>query len=56
MARQEANKELVKLISEMVEKYPDWRFHQILMNCGIEISTSQFYEESEKTLKKFKKF
>ena len=32
--RQDANRELVRLLSEWVEKYPDMRFGQILRNAG----------------------
>ena len=33
--RQTANREILKNIAEMVEKYPDLRFGQILANLGI---------------------
>ena len=33
--RQTANREILKDINEMVEKYPDLRFGQILVNLGI---------------------
>lgn len=33
--RQTANREILKDIAEMVEKYPDLRFGQILVNLGI---------------------
>ena len=50
-ARQEANRTILNLLSEAIEKNPDLRFHQILQNLGIEIPhTDQFYEESSKTL------
>lgn len=53
MSRLEANREIVAAISDLVEKYPDWRFHQILMNCDIESPNGdRWYEESEETLKK----
>ena len=49
--RQEANRTILNLLSEAVEKNPDLRFHQLLQNFGIEIPhTDQFYEESSKTL------
>ena len=55
MTRQEANRKIVEYISGMVEKYPDWRFHQILLNGRItKPSTDQWYEESEDTLKNIK--
>lgn len=50
-SRQEANRAILKLLSEAVEKNPDLRFHQILQSFGIEVPhTDQFYEESSKTL------
>jgi hypothetical protein len=33
--RRDANRELVRLLAEWVEKYPDMRFGQILRNMGI---------------------
>ncbi len=53
MTRQEANRELVRRISEMVEMYSDLRFHQILMINGISDGTDQFNEESTVTLMKW---
>ena len=39
----------------MVETCPDWRFHQILQNIGVEKpGQDQWYEESEETLKNTK--
>ena len=51
MTRIEANREILKRISEIVERFPDWRFHQILQNMGIEnVGADKFYEESVDTL------
>ena len=51
MTRLEANRSIVNLIKETVEAYPDWRFHQILQNIGVEIpGIDQWYEESTDTL------
>lgn len=33
--RQIYNRLIIKRISGLVEKYPDWRFGQLLWNCGI---------------------
>ena len=53
MRRLEANREIVAAISKLVENHPQWRFHQILMNCGIEVpGEDKFYEESNDTLTK----
>jgi len=35
MNRQEANREIVNRISEMVESQPDLRFNQILFSLGV---------------------
>ena len=34
--RQEYNYKCLDILKEMVEKYPDWRFMQILSNTGID--------------------
>lgn len=51
--RQEYNKEIVKILGEMVEKYPDMRFGQILSNFA-NINNDPFYIESKFTLKSLK--
>ena len=52
MTRKEANEQLVKEIAKWVERFPDWRFHQILNNIGVEKpNVDQWYEESDTTLK-----
>ena len=56
MTRQEANRMIVETIKDAVELYPDWRFHQILQNMGIEQpAIDQWYEESDETLCNIKK-
>ena len=54
MNRLEANRELLKLVSTVVEMYPDWRFQQVLWNMSITDGTDKFYEESVETLKRVK--
>ena len=55
MSRQEANRRILEAIHDMVEAFPDWRFHQILQNIGVEKpGQDQWYEESEETLKNTK--
>ena len=50
-SRQEANRKILELLAQAVENNPDFRFHQLLQNLGIEVPyTDQFYEESTKTL------
>ena len=54
--RLEANREIIAKLAELVEKNPDWRFHQLLQNAGVEKPLEdQFYEESEQTLETLKK-
>lgn len=59
--RKELNLELVDLLVDAIERHPDGRFHQILINLCIGHSsmafdgsmvehTLSFYEESEDTL------
>jgi hypothetical protein len=56
MNRQEANRQILELVSKAVEAFPDWRFHQILQNLGVEKpAIDQWYEESEETLGNIKK-
>lgn len=51
MTRLEANRKILEKISEIVETQPDWRFHQILQNMGIESpGCDQWYDESSRTL------
>ena len=51
MTRLEANRKILEKIAEVIETYPDWRFHQILQNIGCSYSeVDQWYEESETTL------
>ena len=50
--RQSANRELVKVLSEYIEKYPQQRFGQILVNYGFVTKEDPFYEESVDTLEK----
>ena len=50
--RYESNQRIVEILSELVERFPQWRFHQILQNVDI-ISRNEddlFYEESYDTL------
>lgn len=50
--RQEYNYKCLDILKEMVEKYPDWRFMQILSNTGID--EINFYEESVDTFNKIR--
>lgn len=50
------NREIVKKLSELVEKHPNWRFWQILYNYGVVeplregVMKDGFYVESQATL------
>jgi len=51
MTRQEANRKILEKIALIVEREPDWRFHQILQNIGVEDrGRDQWYDESVETL------
>lgn len=52
MTRQEANRKILEKIALIVEREPDWRFHQILQNMNIEHpNQDNWYTESAETLK-----
>lgn len=50
--RYESNQRIVEILSELVEKFPQWRFQQILQNVDIVSRNGEdlFYEESYDTL------
>lgn len=50
--RYESNQRIVEILSELVEKFPQWRFQQILQNVDIASRDGEdlFYEESYDTL------
>lgn len=57
LKRLENNREIIKILSKIVEAYPDWRFQQILFNLNIvTMGEDRFYEESSETLKKMKEY
>lgn len=47
--RQEYNYKCLDKLKELIEKYPDWRFTQIIFNVGL--AEDRFYEEPNETLK-----
>lgn len=53
-SRYNCNKEILNILTDLVEEYPDWRFHQLLQNVRIEDFSDKFYEESVETLKRLK--
>ena len=51
--RQFYNKQIINKLSAFIDKYPDLRFGQLLIDLGcVEDSQSLFYEESKDTFKK----
>lgn len=53
-SRYKCNKEILNILADLIEEYPDWRFHQLLQNVRIEDFSDRFYEESRETLKRLK--
>ena len=47
--RQKYNKEIIKIIEILIEKYPDIRFNQLLCNLGLN-NGDRYDEEPVKTL------
>lgn len=67
MTRQEANWEIIQLLSDLVEEFPEWRFGQLLVNARVwgfkygsvenldgpvAVPLNEFNTESEVTLKR----
>ena len=53
MTRYQANKQILEKLTKLVEKYPDWRFNQILSNTDIVLEgQDMFYDESTETLER----
>jgi hypothetical protein len=51
MTRLQANRDILRALSQYVEQHTDLRFHQALSNLGITVEDcDQYYEESEETL------
>jgi hypothetical protein len=47
--RHESNLRILNYIKKVINKYPDWRFFQIMTNLGYETEPDRFYEESYDT-------
>ena len=45
--RQEYNYKCLDILKELIDKYPDWRFTQIIFNLGL--AEDRFYQESVDT-------
>ena len=53
MTRYQANKQILEKLTKLVEKYPDWRFNQILSNTDVVLEgQDMFYDESTETLER----
>ena len=50
--RYESNQKIIEILSKLVERFPQWRFQQILQNVDIAPRDGEdlFYEESYDTL------
>ena len=50
--RYESNQKIIEILSKLVERFPQWRFQQILQNADIASRDGEdlFYEESYDTL------
>lgn len=46
--RKEYNLKCLEKLRELIEKYPDWRFTQIIFNVGL--AEDRFFEEPDETL------
>lgn len=53
MTRQQANLEILRLLTEYAKLLPDWRFGQLVSALGIEWVS--FYEEPQETLERLQK-
>lgn len=53
-SRYDSNKAIIRIISLINDKFPDWRFHQILQNIEVigRLGEDLFYEESIETLER----
>ena len=52
-SRYQANKQILEKLAKLVEKYPDWRFNQILSNTDVVLEgQDMFYDESTETLER----
>lgn len=53
MTRYQANKQILEQLTMLVEKYPDWRFNQILSNTDVVLEgNDMFFDESIETLER----
>ena len=51
LSRHEANCLIMVKLQQLIDKYPDQRFNQLLQNAGVtDPAADLYYEESERTL------
>ena len=51
MSRYQANKKILKVLKKLVERWPNWRFNQILLNADVTLEgKDMFFDESIETL------
>lgn len=55
MTRQEANKQVLKELENLVEEYPDMRFSQFLQLARFELTDNDYYKEPQEILQVLKK-
>lgn len=46
------NTQIIHILKQLIDKYPQLRFHQLLQICDIEEIKDLFYEESSETYRK----
>lgn len=52
--RLEYNRQIIAVLAEAVERFPQWRFHQLLQNFNVtdpadQSGTDKWFEESKET-------
>jgi len=52
----DTNREIIKVISEVMEKNPELRFHQILIMMDLANYRDDFYTSPEEVLERIKDF
>lgn len=51
MSRYQTNKKILTLLEKLVERWPTWRFNQILLNADVTLEgKDMFFDESTETL------
>ena len=51
MSRYQANKKILTMLEKLIERWPNWRFNQILLNADVTLKDKDmFFDESTETL------